>query len=398
MIPNSTPRERSGPLNKIPYWRLSGFYFFYFAALGSLLPYWPLYLHNLGFDHGQIGALMAALVGAKIIAPNLWGWIADRSGRPLTVIRLGSLFTVLSFGLMYECSDFWPMLWASVIYSFFWNASLPSFEAITLHHLHGQSERYSRVRLWGSIGFIVSVLSIGWGLDSYPIADLPYAMALLLTGIWLVSLLVPQGAALRHQEAGASFARLLWRSEVLAFLAVSLLVQLAHGPYYVFFTVYLTHHGYSSGEAGQLWCLGVVAEVALFLFMARLLKRVSLRSLLLGSLVLSALRWWVTAQAVDQPWLLAAAQTLHAATFGATHVVAIHLVHHYFGGAHHAKGQAIYNSVAYGVGGMLGSYVAGALWVQWGGPAVFTGAAAVSLLAFTIAWLGINSANSRRLI
>lgn len=395
MARKPSPLSRPEGDESIPYWRLSGFYFFYFAALGTLLPYWPLYLQSLGFAPGQIGAVMAVMAATKIVAPNLWGWIADRTGRGLTVIRFGSLCTVAAFCAIFRLGDFLAMALGTFLYSFFWNAILPSFEALTLSHLRSRPERYSRVRLWGSIGFIVGVLAVGRALDAYPIAYLPYAVAGLLGGMWLLSLLVPPGAPHGDVAGAASFRRLLWRGEVLALLAVALLVQLAHGPYYVFFTLYLKDHGYNGAQAGQLWSLGVMAEVVLFMGVTRLLRRVSLRNLLLGSLVLGALRWWTIAVAVEQPLVLAAAQLLHAATFGATHVTAIHLIHHHFGGAHHSKGQALYNSAGYGVGGMLGSYVSGALWMQWGGPLVYTGAAAASLLALLIAWLGIGSAHAR---
>lgn len=373
-----------------PYWRLSGFYFFYFAALGSLLPYWPLYLQDLGYDPVRIGAIMAIMSAAKIVAPNVWGWIADHSGRPLTVVRLGSLGTVVAFSTLFWRDDFTAMALCTFAYCFFWNASLPSFEAITLQHLRHQPERYSRVRLWGSIGFIASVMAVGWALDSYPIAYLPYAMVALLSGTWLVSLLVPQGLRAGCPAAGTSFWRLLRRGEVLAFLTMSLLIQMAHGPYYVFFTVYLKDHGYTNSEAGQLWCVGVMAEVLLFWFVAQLLRHLSLRRLLLTSLLLGSLRWWIIALAVEQPLLLATAQLLHAATFGVTHVVAIQLIHRHFGDAHQSKGQALYNSVSYGVGGILGSYLSGVFWLSWGAIWEYAAAAAVSLLAFVIAWFGVG--------
>jgi PPP family 3-phenylpropionic acid transporter len=376
---------------------LSGFYFFYFAALGSVLPYWPLYLQQQGFDPGQIGSLMAVMVGTKIVAPNLWGWIADHSGRPLRVIRWGTFGTAGAFGLMMLGGDFRFMAWATAAYSFFWNAALPPFEAITLQHLRGQPERYSRVRVWGSIGFIASVLLLGRALDVYPMAWLPYVILALLSGIWLMSLGVPPVQAPRHadQAPAGSFWRLLGCREVLVFLLAALLAQLAHGPYYTFFTVYLKAHGYSATQAGQLWSLGVVAEVALFWWAGRLLRRVPLRSLLLVSLGLGVLRWWAIAQGVEVLPMLLAAQLLHAATFGAVHLAIIHWVHHSFGGAHHAKGQALFNSVTYGVGGMLGSYWAGRLWVAWDGAAVFTGAALVTGLALLVALLGLRSMQAR---
>ncbi|TAN53655.1 MAG: MFS transporter [Methylococcaceae bacterium] len=375
---------------RVPYWRLSGFYFFYFAALGALLPYWPVYLQSLGYDPGRIGVLMAILAGTKIIAPNIWSWIADHSGRPLTVIRLGALCAVLSFCALYGNRDYTAMALLTGAYSFFWNAALPAFEAITLHHLQEQSERYSRVRLWGSIGFIGGVLAVGGLLSLFPIADLPYAILAMLINMWLTSLLVPAGKAMARQADTPRFWHLLWRGEVLAFLLVSFLVQVAHGPYYVFFTVYLKSHGYSDGAVGWMWSLGVIAEIVLFWCVTHWLKRVALRQLLLSGLLLGSLRWWVIPLVVDQPWLLAASQLLHAATFGITHVVAIHLMHRHFSGVHHNKGQALYNSTSFGAGGMLGSYLSGALWLSWGATWEFQAAAWVSLSALLIAWFGVG--------
>ena len=164
----------------VPYWRLSGFYFFYFATLGVFLPYWSLYLKDSGFSPIEIGELSALLVGTKIIAPNLWGWIADHTGKSLRIIRIASFFAALLFvGFLLAQHYFW-FAWITIAFSFFWNAVLPQFEAVTLFHLKNEPHRYSQIRLWGSIGFIVSVLGIGWLLDSRPIVLLPVVITALL--------------------------------------------------------------------------------------------------------------------------------------------------------------------------------------------------------------------------
>ena len=78
------------------YWRLSAFYLFYFASLGALVPYWSVYLKSLGFDVVQIGELVAILMATKIVAPNVWGWIADHTGRRKTIIRIPSVLPAIS--------------------------------------------------------------------------------------------------------------------------------------------------------------------------------------------------------------------------------------------------------------------------------------------------------------
>lgn len=376
---------------KLPYWRLSGFYFFYFAGLGAFLPYWAPYLQAGGYTPAQIGLLMALLAGTKIVAPNLWGWAADRSGRCMRLIRAAACLTAISFALVFQFSGFAWLALITAAFGFFWNAPLPLFEAVTLAHLSLDSHRYSRVRLWGSIGFIAAVLLVGRALDTILVIDcLPVLIFLLFLGMALVSLLVPERSIGSVDNANGPLLGILRQPQVLAFFLVCMLIQIAHGPYYVFFSIYLKESGFDSTETGQLWALGVFAEIVLFLIVHRVLQRFTLRRILLVSLALGVLRWLLIAWYVNTLPLVAFAQTLHAATFGASHVAAIHLVHRYFAGLHHGKGQALYSSLSYGLGGMLGSYFSGALWSDQGPLIVYSAAAGASLLAFFIVWVWVE--------
>ncbi len=374
---------------KIPYWRLSSFYFFYFATLGGFLPFWSLYLENLNFNALEIGELSALMIATKVVAPNIWGWIADHTGRSLRVIRLVSFFAALLFlGLLFKNSYFWVAL-ITLGFSFFWNAALPQFEATTLAHLSKQPQRYSSVRLWGSIGFILTVTGIGWVIETFGIDYLPEMIMVFLTMIWLVSLTIPE-VKLRNQSiAQSGLLPIIKRPEILGFFLVYLLLQLAHGPYYVFFSVYLSHHDYDTDIIGYLWAIGVMAEVVLFIFMKPILARVSLRSILLISIFLSICRWLIIAFAVESVPSILFAQVLHAATFGASHIVAIHLVYQYFGDHHQGKGQALYSSLSFGLGGMLGSYFSGFFWDEYGSTVVYSAAALASLLAGVIAFIWV---------
>ena len=118
-----------------PYWRLSSFYFFYFASLGALIPYWSLYLKSLGYSAQSIGILMAILPATKIFAPYLWGWLADQTRHPITIIRLANLFAVVAFAGVFVDSGFVWLSLVLLVFSFFWNSSLPLFETMTLNHL-----------------------------------------------------------------------------------------------------------------------------------------------------------------------------------------------------------------------------------------------------------------------
>lgn len=379
------------PKMTLPYRRLSGFYFFYFAILGAYLPFWSLYLKQIGFSADQIGELMAMMVATKIIAPYLWSWLADKSGRSLGLIRLVTLLSLVFFGGFLYRQDYLWVAAVTVAFSFFWNAVLPQFEAATMRHLSIEPQRYSRIRLWGSVGFIVAVLGIGRLLDFISVLYLPWIVSGLMAGNWLVALITPEAVAPRADKVGDSVFRILFKPELLAFFMVYLLLQVAHGPYYVFYSVYLQQHHYSASLTGLLWALGVVSEILVFFWMHGLIKRFSLRAMLLCSLVLSMIRWMMIAYGVASLYVIIGAQLLHAASFGIAHVVAMQFIHRYFGAlGHQSKGQALYSSLSFGLGGMLGSFYTGYFWDLLGGEAVFVIAAWFSGLAVLIAFIGIG--------
>ncbi len=374
------------------YWRLSGFYLFYFASLGALIPYWGLYLKSLGFGAVQIGELVAIIMATKIVAPNIWGWIADHTGRRMVIVRVGCLFAALAFAGVFFGQGYWWLVLVMSVFSFFWNAALPQFEATTLNHLGEETHRYSSVRLWGSIGFILAVAGLGALFEQAGTALLPTVLLVLLAAIWLSSLLVPESAAGHQALNEEPLRKVLKQPAVVSLLLVCFLLQASHGPYYTFYSLYMVGHGYSESAIGQLWALGVVAEIAVFLKMHHWLPRFGARKLMLTAAALTALRWLLIALFVEQVWIMVLAQTLHAASFGVYHAVSIHLIHHLFTGRHQGRGQALYSSLSFGAGGAAGSLVAGYLWDGIGAQWTYILAAATAVLAGGIAWRGVERA------
>ncbi|MGB5338160.1 MAG: MFS transporter [Gammaproteobacteria bacterium] len=372
------------------YWRLSGFYLFYFASLGALVPYWSLYLKSLDFSVAEIGELIAILMATKIVAPNVWGWIADHTGQRMVIVRVASLFAVIAFAGVFAGSGFWWLALVMTLFSFFWNAALPQFEAITMNHLGSSTHRYSSIRLWGSVGFIVAVVLLGFLLDRSGPAVLPAVLVALLVLIWLSSLAVPESAAGHLPLDQEPIRAVLKRPFVLSLFAVCFLIQLSHGPYYAFFSIYLEGYGYSTATIGWLWALGVVAEIGVFLLMPRLLPRYGARNLLLTAVWLTALRWLLIGGLADHPAVIICAQALHAASFGLYHAVAIYLVHTLFVGVHQGRGQALYSSLSFGAGGAVGSLASGYLWTGTGPQSMYLLAAAASLGALLIIARGMK--------
>ncbi len=377
-------------MSAVPYARLGAFYFWYFASLGALLPYWGLYLESRGFSGAQIGAAMGILLGTKVFAPYLWGWVADHYGYRLRLIRVATAAAVVAFALIPQTDSFWTLALVLLLYAFFWNASLPQFEAVTMNFLGEQAADYGRIRLWGSVGFIFSVIALGPLIERFGPQSLPYCVVPLLVAKWLSTLLLLEPAGAASAGPRASLARVLREPAVLALLAVCFLVQFSHGPYYGFYTLYMRDAGYSEGVIGVLWALGVVSEIYVFIAMPRWLRNYGPRKLMLAAVAITALRWILLA-AVPQFWGMAVLiQLMHMATFGLYHAVGIHLINAMFTGTLQGRGQALYSAVSFGAGGACGSLAAGMLWQAGMTHDLYLLSAAAAALALLIAMLGLH--------
>lgn len=366
----------------LPYWRLSGFYFFYFALLGGTAPFLALYFDHLGFSPARIGELIAIPMLMRCLAPNLWGWLGDHTGQRLLIVRFGALCTLVCFaGIFFSQSYAWLAL-IMATHAFFWHAVLPQFEVITLAHLREQAARYSQIRLWGSIGFIVAVVGLGLLFEWLSLDAYPAALLVIMAGIVVSSFWVPNAQPVLRPSTLESegFVRQLRRPGILAFYVCVGLMQLSNGPYYTFLTLHLEGVGYSRGAIGLFWALGVVAEILLFLVMARLLQRYSLRAVLLVSFLITAVRWLLLGSLPQYLPVLLLAQCMHAATFGAFHAACIHFVQRSFADRQQGQAQALYVSLA-GIGGALGALYAGYSWKGLGPAWTFAIASLVALLA-----------------
>jgi PPP family 3-phenylpropionic acid transporter len=367
--------------------RLSGFYFFYYATVGAFMPYWSPYLEARGFSAAQMGVAYALMGVTRSFMPIAWGWWADTTGRRISTIRWAVLAALGLFLCVPFSDTVAGIAFFMLAYSIFWHALLPQFEAVALGHLMGYRGDYSRVRLWGSVGFVAAVLGLGPILDAFGILPLPWLVAVMFAAMAVSAWMVPEMPALAHAgHEPVPVLSVLKRPWVLALLAACLLSQLSFAPYYNFFTLFLERHDYARGTAGLLWALAVVAEIGLFLLMGRLISAFGARRLMLVVLATTAARWVLTALWVDSLPLLVLLQLSHALTFGAYHSLAVYYVQQYFPGSMQGRGQAFYNAAAYGLGGSIGSLGSGYVWQHVSPEAVFVGAGVAALLGWAIAW------------
>ena len=367
--------------------RLSAWYFCYFAFVGAFAPYFTLYLQSLGLNAAAIGTLMSLMLAMRLLAPNLWGWLADHLGHKVLVIRLSALLSMAGFAVFFFVSGFSGLFVAMAMMAFFWSAALPLVEALTLRHLEGRTEQYGHIRLWGSIGFIAAVLATGVWLDHAALASLLWVNFLLLAGVGVCALFLVDAPRQEHRSEAVPLRESLMRPEVLALLAACLLMSAAHGPFYVFFSIHLVNHGYEKSLVGALWSVGVFAEIAVFIAMPRILRAWSARSILLLSFALAVVRFLLTGWAVDSVMAVFVAQVMHGATFGACHAAAIAALHGWFPARQQARVQALYSSASFGAGGMIGNMASGAVWDTLGPALTFSlgsafAGAGLALIAF----------------
>ena len=388
---------------KVPYWRLSGFYGLYFALIGCIMPFWGLYLQQ-SFTAADIGILLALFSSIRIFAPNLWASLSHFSEKfisPIQLLRLAGVMMLLCFSAIYWASEFWHYAVLMLSYGFFWSAILPQYETLTLNHIRDDLDAYSNIRLWGSVGFILTVSLLGWAFDYISINHLPEVMLALMLAIALNGFVLPEGRQLQqhmeHSEESAE-KRIATSSAInlglISLLLINVLLQITHGPYYVFFSIYLQQLNYASWVIGLLWSLGVLAEIVVFWKIAFFIKRWSQRELVIFSLLMTSIRWWLTAYFAEVEFILILSQCLHAFSFGLLHVVSVKYISQFFPGKQQLQGQALYSALGFGLGGAIGAYLAGIAWVSYGATWIFLVAALIALIAALIAFYGLPRKNN----
>ncbi|MDX1376116.1 MAG: MFS transporter [Burkholderiales bacterium] len=368
--------------------RLSAYYFTYFAYAGAMLPYFALYLESLGLGAPQIALVLAMPQIARIFAPAFWGWVADRTQAHRAIVVVSAAALVGGYGALFWIHDAPRIAAVMLVLSVVSAGAMPIVESLALSALGAQSGRYGPVRLWGSVSFILAVLLTGAWLDRAAPGSLLGIIWILALGALAAACTLP-ARPLRAEAAldAPRFWAVLRRPGIAALLAACFCMVVAHGALYAFYSIHLAHAGYSKTSIGMLWTLGVLAEIVVFVTLPRLLRRFSLRALLLGSFVAAALRFVVIGWAVDWVLLLAAAQLLHAATFGVYHAASVAMIHREFAHAHQARGQALYASISYGLGGAAGTLLAGWSWAALGAGWTFTISSLAGLAgAALVAW------------
>lgn len=364
--------------------RLGLFYAAMFFAVGVQLPFWPAWLSGRGLSAGEIGALLAIGQWIKLATNPLAGIAADRSGAPRRIMLLSSLAAVAGFVLFVPAQGFASLLLLSALTGACLSALLPLGDNVALAAAYAGALDYGRVRLWGSLAFIVAALLTGRLVEASGAESVLWLLIAAAALIVLACAGLPQSGNARAMPERAPW-RGLARPRLLIFLAAASLVQGSHAVYYGFGTLHWRSLGIADSVIAALWAEGVVAEILLFYWGAGLLRRLGPLGLLALGGGAGVVRWTLTGLAVAIP-VLALLQLLHALTFGAAHLGAMHHLARILPGEQAATGQALYSATVGGVGQGLILLLAGALYGAVGGVA-YLGMAAIAAAGAILALL-----------
>lgn len=333
----------------------------------------------------EIGVLMSLMQVTRIFGPNLWGWVADHTQRRVAVLRVSALAAVAVFIGMFFGTVFTQFFLVMLALNTCTSAQGPLSEALMLSEMKGDLTHYGRLRLWGSVGFIVSVTCAGQLLDRQGIKLMPWICWSLLGLVLLASLRMQESThRLVHRELPSVWL-ILKKPEVGAFFVSTFMMIAAHSSLYVFYSLFLVQIDYSKTVIGLMWSLGVVAEIVFFYYQASLFRHLGVKLLMLSSLAIAVGRFLMIGFGARSLFWLLIAQVLHAATFAAHHSASVITMQRWFSGPLQARGQALYISISYGLGGSFGGLVLSRFWSDTNGRAVFFGAAILALAGFAAA-------------
>lgn len=357
----------------------------YFAHIGFFNPYLPLWLKAQGLPIVVISLLASVQSFTRVFAPYAWGALSDRTGERVKLLRISATIAlVASAGLWIPGGGWW--IGFVLLLLFTHTSSMMSLtEAAMAHLVAGDWGRYGRVRLWGSVGFMVTVFAAGAWFERYGMGSFPGWTAVTLAGVLLCTWWLPnvKEAPHAHDHAARDPIAAALRQPVVRWFFASLLFHvMAHFSIYAFFSLYLDSLGYSKTTIGALWGISVIVEIAWFYAQGRLIVRFPMEKWLVICAIATVLRMAITAGLASWLAALVVAQLLHALSFATHHTSCIAMVSKHFPGRLRGRGQALFTVTGYGIGGVLGVLAGGAIASRWGFQAMFAAAALLGLAAW----------------
>lgn len=360
------------------------FFFFYYGYLGILSPFLSLYFDHLGFTAIQISLLMSMLQITRILGPMFWGWLSDLRQERIGIMRVTALVSLGLFAGIFFFDTFFALLVWMFCLNIISSSLTPLGEAATVHALQKTNSfesRYGKLRLWGSIGFMAAVFVGGFWFEHFGITSLPAVSFVLLACVTITTFKLWEPPLEKTALQKGELRAILKKPEVLWFFSSTFWMIFAHASLYVFYSLYLQNLGYGKQIIGLFWMVGVGAEVLYFYFQKQVYQIFGPQQIIRITFILGLVRFLVIAVIPDF-WPLLIVQLFHAGTFAAHHSASIRLMQKWFTGNTQARGQALYTTIAYGLGGTVGGLSAGWVWDSMGPSYAFVLSALACVLGY----------------
>jgi len=335
-------------------------YFLYFGVLGIFLPYFNLYCYHIGFTGFQIGALSALRSVTLVLFSLAWGVLADRFQIRKPIYILCNITSALIWIFYLFTENFWLMLIITAFYGMFYAPIISFLEAFSMDVLGKEKKSYGSLRMWGSISFILVVISLGKIIDLFSVSLI---LVLILAGSLVqasISFKIPD-IKVAKKDLLSPVTKSLLNIRVIIFLFCAFLMLVSHGAYYGFFSIHLENLGYSNAFIGIAWALASTAEILVMIKSDRIFKIFSPEKILTFSFLVAALRWFILFFATSETIILIS-QLLHAVTYGTFHMASIIYIDLLSPDKNKTLGQAINNAATYGLGLMVGFFLSGYLY------------------------------------
>ena len=353
--------------------RFSFYYAAIFLAVGIHLPFWPAWLKFRGLDAAEISLILSVGVWIRAFANPFIAHFADRSGANKKIIMIAAGGGVVTYALFGIADGFWMLFVVNVAASAMFMALIPLGENLASRASVEHGFDYGRVRLWGSITFILAAYAGGWVVEETGDAAILWMIVAAMIAAFIAGFGLPErptrDPATVPDVRFPAFA-LLRQKRFLVFIAAVSLLQSSHAVLYVFGTIHWRDAGIADDVIGALWAEGVIAEIILFAFSGAVVARVSPIRLMYISAAAGVVRWAILANTTDLTTLFAT-QWLHGLTFGAAHLAAMHHMLRTVPERMSASAQGLYSGFAIGLVMGLMMLVTGWLYAGYGGGAFY---------------------------
>ncbi|TLS68720.1 MFS transporter [Mariprofundus erugo] len=363
------------------------FYLVYFAAMGLVLPFFPVYLQQTGLGAGMIGVMTGLLAAARVIAPPWLGHILDHrhAGAVRLVLISSALLAALFASMLGAFEHVLLLALVTLLFGIFWAILLPLTDGLSVSVSEAALADYGRLRVWGSVGFVIASLAGGaWLMGDSLHETFPAILVILM----LVTAFAATGFPTLHAPVAEStgMGRPRFSVQFRLLLAIAFIMQASHGAYYGFFSLYLSDAGYAGGEIGAYWVIGVLAEIVMMWLWGRRVQQVAPAWVFAVCMLLAAMRW-LGIGLTTNGWILVVLQLLHAASFAAFHVAAIAWVRRLAPVSRHSAAQGLFSAAGFGLGSTVGMMMCGWIVEVYGFSAAFLCCSAIAVVGVPLSLL-----------